>query len=339
MAEKLRNNDATSVDAEITQGVADFIGEQFKKTKHVPTIKELVEKKIVKNPKKFYKVFPGGLTQACNAAKVPVPTHRIETVKNAVNKRKQSHNQTQSKEMKDGTEPVSTENAKPPIESTDPLSTQVAEQENETVKSRSQLALLQRLEKARREDEENKKQIQTIKEAEIARKMHGSFADYNEGMLQHYRTHPELQRMVQGSFSKRGWGVDFDKHFSEIIHNQFEVSNYLDTTLPEIWRRMGVQADILAVPDFAALQWEYILEELTGLITGREFKRIETKIRNLIPSPYCTGDGSLLRSLGGSNFVCQRGHISQFPCPECRAPLTYTNDGFICNTCRGRFLG
>ena len=169
----------------------------------------MVAKKIIKRGKDSYKYFPS-FEEACTVADVPVPLARIQRVKNAVAKHKLTGKQVTNSGNNGNPLETQQPNEKPvaSVIITDPslavLAKQVADQELEAVKSGSELEFLERLEKLKRKDQENKKRIQTHKDTEAAGKMRYNFTDYDREMRQHYESHPNLQRRLQDVFTRLG---------------------------------------------------------------------------------------------------------------------------------------
>ena len=323
--------------------VIEFIQEESRKSKQVPTIKSMVDKKIVKNGKEFYKYF-SSLEEACTAADVPVPLARIQRVKSAVTKHKLTDkrltNPGDNGKLSETQQP--NEKPVPSVVITDPslaaMSKQVSDQELEAVKSGSELELVERLEKAKRKDQENKERIQAHKDAETARKMRYNFTDYDREMRNYYDSHPTLQRRLQYYSIRFGWRADFATHYDQLILDQFEIFNRVATLLPEASRRMSLNIDELPVdPNLASEQWEGIMGDLSNTLAEAEYERTDLKLRNLRPDFHCPVDRTLVRHVNGVNFACQRGHPLSFHCPECGSPLTYSDNRFSCGACLKRF--
>jgi DNA repair exonuclease SbcCD ATPase subunit len=74
-------------EVEVRKKILDFVLEEYKKEKKVPSVRKIKEFAGI-NTNKFYKIFPGGIKDVCEATNLPFPEKRVLAARLASQKRK-----------------------------------------------------------------------------------------------------------------------------------------------------------------------------------------------------------------------------------------------------------
>ena len=291
-----------------------------------PTIAELKQKRLVKNNRQFYRLFKGGIREACEEADVPPPINRLATVKAALTKRNEMKATVPMQTPSVGQQDTSTMN---------PAFKEVLALESEVAKSQETLDLARRTESAKQKKSALERQIQTLQDKQVAKEMFHDKLEFKNTMQRYYQTHPNLQAQVMGLFNRTGRAAEFDKNLNSVISDQFEVLNSNAKISPEGFSRA---AETPTGESFASDLWDLILKELKDTADIEDYIQIDSALAGLKPG-ICPTHRTRLTHAGGYQFNCPQGHWIGYQCKRCGSPLNYDGARFHCPACLHKFLG
>jgi hypothetical protein len=304
---------------EMRSKIAQFIQNQYRTTKKVPTIRSINAKLHVR-PKQFYAAFRGGLREACGAAKVPVPEKRVQTKRPIIVS--DPNVSTQHDQSADPVIKVAEANAK------------AAEQE--TAKKEALLLLRKRKRTAERKGHQIDDEMRTIVGEDVARELLFDESKFNRAMRSYLNGNPALAEQLRGLALRLG--SDFDTYLDQLLHDTFETVNHVAVGWPDICSKMGIRVDFPADANFVQDRWESILEDLISSLEANEYEKSEARLLSFHPDFLCGLDRTRVRHNGGQGFVCERGHSLAYLCPTCRSNLTFDGSRFYCPCCVRRYL-
>ena len=291
-----------------------------------PTIAELKHKRLVKNNREFYRLFKGGIREACEQAHVPPPINRLATVKAALTKRN---------EMQATASVQTPTTAQQDSSTTNPALKEVLADESEVTKLQETLDLARRKESAKQKKSGLERQIQVIEDKQVAKEMLHDELEFKNAMQRYYQAHPNLQAQVMGLFNRTGRAAEFDKNLNSVIADQFELTNRNAKIFPEVYSRA---AETPTGESFASDQWDLILEELKDTADTEDYTQFDTALARLKPGP-CPTHRTRLTHAGGYQFNCPHGHWVSYRCHRCSSPLNYDGARFHCPASLHKFTG